>query len=100
MEAFLAEGVRRSLDLPLFAGVFYYRSGHERTLQWLKAFLPVPDAELRRDFGERGLGAEEVAAESLRRLRDIGLTRFYLSNIETARALPRLVSIVSRSGMS
>jgi 5,10-methylenetetrahydrofolate reductase len=99
VERFLGEARRRGLDLPIFAGIFFYRSANSRTLEWLGEFIPVPEGELKRDFGERGLGAEEVAAETLRRLHDLGFTRFYLSNLETGRAAPRLGSIAARAGL-
>jgi hypothetical protein len=99
VEAFLAEASRRGLDLPLFAGVFLYRSARRRTLDLLERFIPIPRRQVERDFRERGLRAEQIAAESLRRLREIGFTRFYLSNLETGRALPRLRRIAGLAGL-
>lgn len=99
VESFLAEASRRGLDLPLFAGVFLYRSARGRTLDLLERFIPVPRREIERDFRERGLRAEQIAAESLRRLSGMGFTRFYLSNLETGRALPRLRRIATLAGL-
>ena len=98
VEAFLEEAARRGLDLPLFAGVFFYRSARPETLEKLSQFIPVPAAGLEGDFGERGLSAEEITAETLRRLRDLGFSRFYLSNLETRQASRRLASIAATAG--
>ena len=61
-------------------------------------FIPVPAEGLVNDFRVRGLRAEEVAAETLRALAGLGVTRFYLSNFETARAPARLSRIARLAG--
>lgn len=99
VEAFFAEAERRHLGLPLFAGVFFYRSARRKTLEWLSQYIPVPVEELARDFEERGATPEEVAAETLRGLHALGFTRFYLSNIETGLAVRRLHAIASLAGL-
>ena len=99
VEAFMDEVRRRGLTLPIFAGVFFYRSARAETLATLSRYMPVPLDELRRDFVERGKTSEEIAADSLRRLGEFGFTRFYLSNLETSRAVPRLTSIAARAGL-
>lgn len=99
VEAFLAEARRAGLEVPLIAGVFFYRSARKRTLDLLADFIPVPKEGLARDFRERGLSAEEVAAATLRALLDLGITRFYLSNFETAAAPRRLASVARLAGM-
>jgi hypothetical protein len=96
---FMEEAARRGLALPLFAGVFFYRSARRRTLDLLSRFIPVPRAEIERDFGERGLSAVDLAAATLRRLSQLGVNRFYLSNLETGRASRRLEVIASRAGL-
>jgi hypothetical protein len=99
VEAFLSEASRQALELPLFAGVFLYRSARRRTLDMLSRFIPVPRAGVERDFRERGLSSDEVAAETLRALGALGFSRFYLSNLETGRVLPRLRSIAGLAGL-
>jgi len=99
VESFLNEASRRGLALPLFAGVFFYRSARRETLGWLSRFIPVPQQELEQDFRERRMTADEVAAETLRSLRRIGFTRFYLSNLETGRAVSRLATIARLAGL-
>ncbi|UCF67287.1 MAG: hypothetical protein JSV80_16155 [Acidobacteriota bacterium] len=100
LQQLVRETERQRLDLPLFAGVFYYRSARSETLSRLQQFLPVPAAELARDFNERGLSADEVAGETLRRLIEIGLTRFYISNLATRSAASRLQRIARDSGLA
>ena len=90
---------RRGVDLPLFAGIFYYRSARRRTLDALAQFLPVPRDELVRDFGERGLGPDEVAAATVRACVEAGATRFYVSNLETSRAAAQAARIAALSGL-
>ena len=99
VEAFLNEAARRGLDLPIFAGAFFYRSANPRTLGTLSRYIPVPAAELESDFVARGKSAEEIAAETLRALGAIGFTRFYVSNLETGLATKRLSSIASLAGL-
>jgi len=96
--AFKEEADRRGLALPIFAGVFFYRSARRRTLEELAHFIPVPVEGIAADFGERGLAAEEVAAATVSSLAQLGFTRFYLSNLETGRAPARLASIARRAG--
>jgi len=99
VEAFMNAVRRRGVTLPIFAGVFFYRSARAETLATLSRYMPVPLEELMRDFGERGKTSEEIAADTLRRLGEVGFTRFYLSNLETSRAVPRLASIAARAGL-
>jgi 5,10-methylenetetrahydrofolate reductase len=87
--AFLEEGERRGLQLPGMFGIFYYRSANAKTLATLRDFLPVPAAELTREFGE-GASAEEVCARSLRALTAAGARHFYISNLPLGRAAATL----------
>ncbi|MDQ7088730.1 MAG: hypothetical protein Q9Q13_13120 [Acidobacteriota bacterium] len=80
VEAFLEALDRRGVDLPLIAGVFYYRSARRRTLDLLEGFIPVPREGLEREFAE-GAGADVVAARTLRALAGLGIDRYYLSNL-------------------
>ena len=98
VEAFLAEAERRGLTLPGVFGVFFYRSANPRTLATLSSFLPVPVAELTREFGE-GASPEQVCARSLRVLHDAGVRRFYISNLPVNRAAATLDTIVRLAGL-
>ena len=100
LEAFLEEADRRGLALPLFAGVFYWRSARPRTLDRLARFLPVPREGLMRELGEEGVPPEEVAARTLRWLAGLGQTRAYVSNLPTGRAAALLERIAARAGLA
>src|SRR5262245_23904235 len=47
VERFTAEAERRGVQIPGLFGVFYYRSANPKTLETLRAFLPVPVDELK-----------------------------------------------------
>src|SRR5215471_6829780 len=68
---FVATADRRGLAPPGMFGVFFYRSANPRTLDALKAFLPVPAEGLTREFAA-GATAEEVCARTIRTLMDAG----------------------------
>jgi hypothetical protein len=89
VERFLDEGARRGLELPGLFGLFYYRSANPKTLSALQGFLPVPAAELTREFGE-GASADEVCARSIRALAAAGVRHFYVSNLPLGRATATL----------
>jgi 5,10-methylenetetrahydrofolate reductase len=93
VEAFLEEAGRRGLELPGMFGVFYYRSASLKTLTALSGFLPVPIAELTREFGE-GATADEVCARSIRALTDAGVRHFYISNLPIGRAATTLQRVI------
>ena len=94
VERFLGEAARRGLAIPGMFGVFYYRSANSKTLAALSGFLPVPIAELTREFGG-GASAEEVCARSIRALAAVGARHFYLSNLPLASAAATLRRILS-----
>jgi 5,10-methylenetetrahydrofolate reductase len=85
VERFLNEADRQGMALPGIFGVFYYRSANAKTLNILKDFLPVPVAELTREFAE-GASAEEVCARSIRELRAAGVRHVYISNLPIGKA--------------
>jgi len=87
------EADRRGLELPGVFGVFYYRSANPQTLQMLSRFIPVPAEEVRRDFDERGLSADEICARTIRELRALGVRRVYISNLRPDDAAERLRAI-------
>jgi len=96
VDRFLAETSRRGVALPGMFGIFYYRSANPRTLAALKDFLPVPAAELTREFSS-GATPDEICARSIRTLIDSGARHFYISNLPLGRAaltLNRILSLV------
>lgn len=93
VEAFLEEARRREVPWPGVFGVFYYRSADPETLERLGRFFPVPAEEITRAF-ERGESPEEICARTIRRLSDLGVRRFYLSNLGYRRAPERRERIV------
>jgi len=95
---FLATAGRRGLALPGVFGVFFYRSANPRTLDALKAFLPVPAEALAREFAA-GASAEEVCARTIRALMDAGARHFYVSNLPVGRAQQVLSRIQDRLGV-
>ncbi len=97
VERFLAEARRRGLTIPGMFGIFYYRSANARTLAALKDFLPVPAAELTREFGD-GATPEEVCARSIRALTDAGVRHFYISNLPIGRAAVTLSRMLQKVG--
>jgi hypothetical protein len=88
---------KRGVALPGVFGVFYYRSANPRTLEVLKAFLPVPVEGLSREFAA-GASPEDVCARTIRALLDAGARHFYVSNLPIGRAQQVLSSIQDRVG--
>src|SRR5437879_6116509 len=72
---FLREADDRGLALPGLFGVFFYRSANARTLETLKSFLPVPIESLTREF-RAGATAEDICAQTIRTLMDLGERHF------------------------
>jgi len=99
VEAFLEQAHRRGLDLPIFGGIFHYRSARRKTLSVLRDFIPVPEEGLREDFREKKMTADQVTAQTLRALTSLGMSRFYLSNLPTATASIRLRAIRKLAGL-
>jgi 5,10-methylenetetrahydrofolate reductase len=98
VEGFLEEAARRGLALPGLFGVFYYRSANQKTLAALKGFLPVPAAELTREFAE-GVTADEICARSIRALTEAGVRHFYISNLPIGRAAVTLQRILDQANI-
>lgn len=96
---FLREADDRGLTLPGLFGVFFYRSANARTLETLRSFLPVPIADLTREFAA-GATAEDICARTIRTLMDLGARHFYISNLPIARAQPVLGSILEKVGVT
>jgi hypothetical protein len=97
VEAFVREAARRGVAMPGVFGVFLYRSANPRTLARLAEFLPVPAEGITRDFAA-GHGAEEICAETIRRLRDAGVERVYVSNLGVKGAAERYRGLIDALG--
>ncbi len=93
VERFLAEAQRRNLELPGLFGVFYYRSANAKTLESLRAFLPVPVDALREEFAA-GATPDAVCARAIRELTASGVRHFYVSNLPVGRAASTLARIL------
>lgn len=91
---FAAEVERRGLGIPGVFGIFYYRSANTKTLEALRAFLPVPVEALRDEF-EAGASPDAVCARSIRELTAAGARHFYISNLPVGRAAATLRRIVA-----
>ena len=96
MEGFLAEADARGLSLPGLFGVFYYRSANPKTLAALGGFLPVPAAELTREFAA-GATPDDICARSIRALKAAGVRHFYISNLPIGRAASTLQRVIEQS---
>ena len=95
VEAMLEARERMEVTQPLVFGVFYYRSANPRTLSMLSDFLPVPAAALTREF-EAGDEAEQICARTIRRLRELGADKVYVSNLGNRGAHRTLARILGR----
>jgi 5,10-methylenetetrahydrofolate reductase len=94
VEAYLKAARERGLEVPGIFGVFFYRSARLKTLKMLSNFLPVPVEQVRREFKEEKLAAEEVCARTLRALRDVGVEKVYVSNLDIPRAGRQLKGVL------
>ncbi|HET7039629.1 MAG TPA: hypothetical protein VFH97_07060 [Gemmatimonadales bacterium] len=97
VEAFVREAARRGVAMPGVFGVFLYRSANPRTLARLAEFLPVPAVGITRDFAA-GRSAQEICAETIRRLRDAGVERVYVSNLGVKGASERYRGLLDALG--
>jgi hypothetical protein len=95
VERFLTEAARRGMELPGMFGIFYYRSANRKTLETLRAFLPVPIDELTAEFAD-GATPEAVCARSIRELTADGAKHFYVSNLPIGRAAATLERILDQ----
>jgi hypothetical protein len=93
VEKFVREADIRGLHRPGVFGVFFYRSANPRTLARLSEFLPVPVESLTRDFAA-GRSPEAICGETIRRLREVGAERIYVSNLGVAGAAERFARIL------
>jgi hypothetical protein len=95
VERFLREASAAGLALPGIFGVFYYRSASPRTLALLGDFIPVPAEGLGREFNA-GVPATVICARTIRAMRALGATHFYISNLPIDRAAETLAAILER----
>jgi hypothetical protein len=63
----------------------------------LKRFFPVPVRELQMELGEQKLHPDAVCARSIQKLRELGVGRFYISNLPVYDAPARLARIAALS---
>ena len=89
VERFRAELDRLGVELPVVYGVFLYRSASPRTLRYLSRYFPVPAREVTAEFAS-GMSADEICARSVRRLREAGAEKVYVSNLRSRDAARRL----------
>lgn len=99
VERFIETARRRGVSLPGVFGVFFYRSANPRTLDALASFLPVPAADLTREFAS-GATAEEICARAIRTLVEAGAQHFYISNLPVGRAPTVLSAILEKAGVA
>jgi hypothetical protein len=97
VETFVREAARRGVTVPGVFGVFYYRSANPATLAKLAEFLPVPAEGVTRDFAA-GRSPAEICAATIIRLREIGATRVYVSNLGVRGAAERYRAVVEAVG--
>jgi hypothetical protein len=98
VERFVKEARRRGRDdVPGIFGVFYYRSANPTTLEALSHFLPVPAGALAAEFAS-GATPIDVCARTVRTMLDIGVRRFYISNLPLLGASSTLSAILDRVG--
>lgn len=98
VDRFVSATRRRGVTAPGMFGVFYYRSANPRTLQALRAFIPVPAEGLTREFDE-GATADEICARTIRSLLEAGAQHVYISNLPISRASSTLAAILERVGV-
>ena len=95
---FVDEARQRGLDhRPGLFGVFFYRSANPRTLEILSRFLPVPVDTLAAEFAA-GATPIDICARTIRAMLDVGVRRFYISNLPLLRASSTLSAILERVG--
>ena len=89
VELFRAELERRGVEIPVVYGVFLYRSANPRTLRYLNRYFPVPAREITAEFAA-GMSADQICSRSIRRLREAGAGKVYVSNMRGGEVVGRL----------
>jgi 5,10-methylenetetrahydrofolate reductase len=95
IDDFLNETRRLGVKIPGIFGVFYYRTANPNTFAMLSKFLPVPAAELTRDFAAK-VHPEEICARSVHALLQRGVKNIYVSNLPMATGAETFSRIESR----
>src|SRR5215468_9518138 len=95
IDEFVGETQRLGVKIPGIFGVFYYRTANAKTFRLLSNYLPVPIAELERDFAAN-VHPEEICARSVHALLQRGVRNVYISNLPLATAVPTFSRIESR----
>lgn len=93
VEAFVRETRRRDATYPAVFGVFFYRSANARTLERLGRYFPVPARGITEDFAS-GASPEAICARTIRKLRDVGVDKVYVSNLGFDGAYERYLKIL------
>ena len=94
VDAFLEAKAKAGVEQPAIWGVFHYRSPNKKTLERLASFFPVPLEGLLRDF-DQGMSATEITAKTIVALRERGIDKVYVSNLNPDRAHRQLKKIVA-----
>ena len=95
IDEFVNETERLGVKIPGIFGVFYYRSANPKTFAMLSKFIPVPAAELTRDFAA-DISPEEICARSIHALLQHGVKKVYVSNLPMATAAETFSRIEAR----
>jgi 5,10-methylenetetrahydrofolate reductase len=95
IDDFISETERLRVKIPGIFGVFYYRTPNPRTFDLLSKFLPVPVAELTRDFAAM-IEPEEICARSVHALVQRGVKNVYVSNLPMATATQTFSRVEAR----
>lgn len=93
VELFRAELERMGVAIPVAYGVFLYRSANPGTLRYLNRYFPVPAREITAEFAA-GMSADQICARSIRRLREAGAEKVYVSNLRGGEVVGRLGRVV------
>lgn len=97
VERFVGTARRRGVSHPAVFGVFLYRSANPRTFQRLERFFPVPAEGVAREFAA-GDGPIEIAARTIRALREVGADKVYVSNLGFRRPAERYRHLLEAVG--
>src|SRR5438552_12507425 len=95
IDEFVNETERLGVKILGIFGVFYYRSANSKTFAMLSKFIPVPAAELTRDFAA-DISPEEICARSIHALLQHGVKKVYVSNLPMATAAETFSRIEAR----
>jgi 5,10-methylenetetrahydrofolate reductase len=95
IDDFINEIQRVGVKIPGIFGVFYYRTPNPKTFAMLSKFIPIPVAELKRDFAAN-IHPEEICARSVHALLQRGVKNVYVSNLPMPAAADTFSRIETR----